>query len=170
MLRLLMALPDPQAATPRVLGDDFALRRGQVYGTVLIDCQTGMPVELLAGREAQPPAAWLRTHPGVQVICRDRTDADADGARTGAPGAVQVADRFHLWQNLSKAVERLVARHRDCLRPATLESHEQPAPPPAPVQPEQIGQFAERARRHHAMVHDLVAQGHAVRSIARQLG
>ena len=180
MLRLLLALPDPHAATPRVLGvDDFALRRGQVYGTVLIDCQTSKPVELLAGREAQPLADWLRAHPGVEVICRDRSGAYAEGARLGAPDAVQVADRFHLWQNLGKAVERLVARHRDCLRPPTPEPVApqplaQPAPPPEESaqsdQPEPVGQFAERARRHHAMVHDLVAQGHGVRAIARQLG
>jgi transposase len=172
LLRLLMGLPDPDhaAVTPRVLGvDDFALRRGQVYGTVLIDCQSGKPVELLAGREAKPLADWLGAHPGVEVICRDRSGAYADGARSGAPGAVQVADRWHLWQNLGKAVERCVARHRGCLRAAAPE----PAQPPSNPQPDEeqpVGRFAERARRHHALVHDLVAQGHALRAIARQLG
>jgi transposase len=174
LLRLLMSLPDPEhaAVTPRVLGvDDFALRRGQVYGTVLIDCHSGKPVELLAGREAKPLADWLAAHPGVEVICRDRSGAYADGARTGAPGAVQVADRFHLWQNLGKAVERCVARHRACLRRVEPEpSQPTPSPQPQPDQERPVGRFAERARRHHALVHDLVAQGHALRAIARQLG
>jgi hypothetical protein len=172
LLRLLMGLPDPEhaALTPRVLGvDDFALRRGQVYGTVLIDCQSGKPVELLAGREAQPLADWLAGHPGVEVICRDRSGAYADGARSGAPGAVQVADRFHLWQNLGKAVERVVACHRGCLRAAVPEPTQPTASPP-PDQEQPVGRFAERARRHHALVHDLLAQGHALRAIARQLG
>jgi hypothetical protein len=179
LLRLLMALPDPDhaAATPRVLGvDDFALRRGQVYGTVLIDCETRVPVELLAGRDAHTLAAWLQAHPGVEVICRDRSGAYAEGARLGAPAAVQVADRFHLWQNLGKAVERCVARHRTCLRRVEPAPHQPNQPPLEPdvgeaadeAQP--VGRFAQRARRHHALVHDLLAQGHAKRAIARQLG
>jgi transposase len=176
MLRLVMAAPDPQAASPRVLGvDDFAIRRGQHYGTLLIDCETGAPLDLLQGRDAQPLADWLAAHPGVEVICRDRSGSFADGARTGAPDAVQVADRFHLWQNLAKAVEKCVAAHRACLAG--------PAPPPAPDeqgpalpepeaagQPDPAGKYAERTRRHHALVHGLRAEGRGLREIARHLG
>lgn len=173
LLRLVMAIPDPATSTPRVLGvDDFAIKRGQNYGTVLIDCETGTPLELLEGRDATPLADWLTAHPGVEVICRDRSGAYAEGARTGAPDAIQVADRFHLWQNLAKAVERCVAAHRSCLREPdpepTIEPTIEPVPqPPAP--PEPTGRFAERARRHHAMVHELLAEGHPIRAIARNL-
>jgi transposase len=111
------------------------------------------------------------------VICRDRSGAYADGARTGAPQAIQVADRFHLWQNLAKAVERCVAAHRGCLGEPEPEpdAGPEPGPPAEPAQvprpePEPAGKFAERARRHHAMVHELLASGHTIRAIARHLG
>jgi transposase len=176
LLRLVMTIPDPAAPAPRVLGaDDFATRRGQNYGTILIDCETGAPLDLLEGREAKPLADWLAAHPGIEVICRDRSGAYADGARTGAPDAIQVAGRFHLWQNLAKAVERCVAAHRCCLAepdpaPAGGEEPVPSADPADAVRPEPAGKYADRARRHHALVHELLDQGRGLREIARHLG
>ena len=58
--------------------DDFAIRRGQHYGTLIIDIETGAPLDLIEGRDAQPPADWLAAHPGVEVICRDRSGSYAN--------------------------------------------------------------------------------------------
>lgn len=92
------------------------IRRGQTYPTVLTSVEDHGVVDVLPTREAGPLAAWLTRHPGVEIICRDRPGAYAEGARRGAPGVLQVTDRFHLWQGLGRAVETCVAAHRDCLR------------------------------------------------------
>lgn len=100
------------------------------------------------------------------MICRDRASAYAEAARTAAPEAVQIADRFHLWQNLATAVEKTVARHKSCLdEPLTT-----PGDPDEAVTTEPTGAMAERRRAHHALLHGLVAQGAGFRQIARHLG
>ncbi|MFI8308918.1 ISL3 family transposase [Streptomyces sp. NPDC085927] len=168
LLRLLMALPDPSWEVPKVFGvDDFATRRGQHYGTVLIDCETLKPLGLLPGRDAGTLAARLREHPGIEVICRDRAGSYAEGARIGAPQAVQVADRFHLWQNLGTAVEQSVRQYNGCLRSPSSGPGDLPdiEPPPA----KETSPVEARIRARHALVHTLLDQGHGIREIAREL-
>ncbi|AZP22779.1 ISL3 family transposase [Streptomyces aquilus] len=175
VLRLVDALPEPQPRTPRVVGvDEYAMRKGRVYGTVLVDVETRRPVDLLPDREAATVAAWLAERPGIEVVCRDRAPFFAEGATIGAPTAVQVADRFHLWRNLGQAAERCVSHHRSCLRATTTEAAPEKAEAQAPadgVSPWPTGhRFADRTRAKHATVHALLAAGHSRRSIQRQLG
>ena len=176
LLRLVLDLPDPDAsAAPEVLGvDDFALRRGHVYATVLVDAATGRAIDVLPGREAGPLAGWLKAHPGVRVICRDRAGAYAEGARDGAPDAVQVADRWHLWHNLAEHTAKAVARHRACLKQLAAAA-EQAEPPPEPVAtaaavPVPESRLAARMRDQHAAVQALAVRGLGLRTIARELG
>lgn len=179
LIRILRRLPDePVRAAPRVLGvDDFAFKKGHVYGTILLDMETGERVDVLPDRTAETLTAWLRDHPGVEIVCRDRASAYAEAVRTAAPGAVQVADRFHLWKNLCEATEKCVAAHRSCLTEPTGE-----APPddpaadvdnggllePPPVEAE--GARAARRRERHTAVHELFDKGVGVYAIARALG
>jgi len=95
------------AATLRVAGiDDWAWKKGTSYGTMIVDLERRQVVDVLADRSAQSTAEWLRRHPEVEVVSRDRAGLYADGARQGAPQARQIADRFHLLQNFREAVER----------------------------------------------------------------
>jgi transposase len=179
LLRLVRALPDPPASAPRVLGvDDFALRRGHVYGTVLVDIESGRPIDVLADRAAETLTAWLQAHPGVEIVCRDRAGAYAEGARLGAPEALQVADRWHVWNNLATAVERTVARHRACLQPVeamasevgTLTDAAPPAPPAPVIADGRTDRIAVRTQERYAAVHQLRSEGLSLRAIVAELG
>jgi len=190
VLRLVAALPEPRlTAAPEVLGvDDFALRKGQVYGTVLVDIATGDTVDLLPDREAATLEAWLKAHPGATVICRDRAGAYAEGARNGAPQAAQVADRWHLWHNLAGHAEKTVARHRGCLTeppaadaaspPGTTEQQaaeqeQEEAGPAIPDGPADgagtEGRLEARTRERYAAIHELLQAGESLHAIGRAL-
>ncbi|MEU5348115.1 ISL3 family transposase [Streptomyces sp. NPDC020766] len=178
LLRLIRALPEPAPHTPRVLGvDEFALRKGHVYATVLVDIETRRPVDLLPDRSVSTVAKWLTDHPGAEVICRDRSLAFAEAGRLGAPNAIHVADRWHIRKNLAEAVEKAVIRHRALLREPQEDGSQAVAvpdtaepPADAPAEPRRSGRLSDRVRDQHASVHGLFGQGIGLRVIARQLG
>jgi transposase len=128
LLRLARRTPASAPSTPKVVGiDDWAWRKGQSYGTVVVDLEAHAVIDLLPDRTATTVEAWLKEHPEITIISRDRAGADADGASKGAPQAVQVADRFHLLQNLRETLQRLLDRHHAALRaihlpPSNLQS------------------------------------------------
>jgi transposase len=179
LLRLLHATATPCPPTPRVLGvDDFAFRRGHRYGTLLVDLETHRPIDLLADRTAESLATWLRQRPGVAIIVRDRAEAYAVGARQGAPAAQQVADRFHIVQNASAALEEVLRGRRRRLDylAAAVE-----AVPPAdataateavPLSATKRQQAARRARRlaRWEEIRQRRAAGQSISQIARDLG
>lgn len=192
-MRLVRGLPDPPVGAVTVLGvDDFAIKRGQNYATVVLDMATHQPIDVLADREADTLADWLASHPELTVITRDRAGSYTDGATRGAPQATQCADRWHLWKNLGEAVEKTVIAHRSCLaehatantetpEPARLTepavtdmaaANQKPTSVPSPIEPEPDDQHAllrTRTQQRYEAVQQLRTQGKGLRTIADEL-
>lgn len=198
LLRRVKQLEDKPTGPPRVVGiDDWAWRKGQCYGTIVVDLERGDVVDLLPDREADTVAAWLKARPGIEVVSRDRSATYAQAATEGASQAVQVADRWHLLKNLREAVEGVLERHSAAIS-ATLKALEaspgpdrdrtapqadaaipaaEPPPPGPPVEPvpESPRLQAKRARRRELVerfgrVHELHKKGYSAARIARELG
>jgi transposase len=173
LLRAITTAPLPAAATPRILGvDDWAVRRGRTYGTLLVDLERRRPVDVLPDRTAATFAAWLTTHPGVEVVSRDRGGAYAEGARQGAPTATQVADRFHLAKNVGDALERVLQRHRAAFRAAAAQPAAETPPPadPPPADHATATTYQRERQPLYAEMARLAAAGWSKAAIARHLG
>ncbi|MFD7479945.1 ISL3 family transposase [Streptomyces sp. NPDC059837] len=175
VIKLIRQQPAPKVPAVTVLGvDDFAIRRRHTYNTILIDMETHRPIDVLPDREAQTLADWLTRHPGVKIVCRDRGGAYAEGVRAGAPDALQVADRFHLWKNLCEAAQKTVVAHHGCLRQAVRsEAEVQPeehAPSPETTgPPSRDYPLAARTRQRYADVQECLARGLSRAAVGREL-
>ncbi len=187
LLNILRRAPLPERPTPSALGvDDWSYKRGVRFGTILVDLEHHLPVELLPDRSSDSFAHWLVKHPGVGVIARDRSEIYAEGARQGAPEAVQVADRWHLLKNLSEAVERFLHRKHKQLEAATQGLRAQAV---SAIQPEQVKteppqmptkrltkeeqrklEIWMRRKARYDRVVELRQLGHSYEAIAREVG
>jgi transposase len=175
-------------SAPRVVGiDDWAWKKGTRYGTIVVDLERHRVLELLPDREPDTVAAWLAAHPTIEFISRDRAGAYAEAALRGAPNAIQVADRFHLFRNLTEAAQRAVERHHGRIHDLTLEpraTHDEPMaegaskrggsvarPPGTPrLVDQRILVRRDRRRARYAEIVALRARSLSITEIHRRVG
>jgi transposase len=193
LLRRVKGAPEEPSGPVRFVGlDDWAWRKGHYYGTIVVDLERGRVIDLLPDRDQATAERWLREHPEVEVVSRDRWSAYAQAAANAAPGATQVADRWHLLKNLREAVERLIERHARAIEAALPAMPPPPTgdpgaapqspaaaapvgPKPSPSSEAPPARAARRGgRRQRAEQFDraraLHRQGHSSRRIAKELG
>jgi transposase len=181
LLRYIRGAVTATHPAPEVVGvDDFALLRGRRYGTIIVDQQRHCPIELLPDRSAQTLAAWLKEHPSLRVISRDRSTEYERGIEEGAPDAVEVLDRWHLLKNLREAAERVLERNHDSLSAVSLPSlskngdcpgTSEHTPVPRPAKDRDASQAYRRRRlANYNKVKKLHSQGMSMMGICRALG
>jgi transposase len=180
VLRRIMALPREPVEQVRELGiDDFAWKRGRKWGTILVDMQSHQVIDILPDRSAETAAAWIATHPEIELVSRDRGGDYASAVKTSAPQAVQCADRFHVLKNLGEALEGLLARHLAARRRGQAEKSF--APPLSEVQAKQpprrhrkAAELSQAKREERLAKYEQVValrkQGFSQTAIASQVG
>jgi transposase len=194
LLRRIMQASCSPGSVPRVIGvDDWALRKGQCYGTIVADLEQGHVLDLLPGRDGSALLDWLKERPTIEVISRDRWAPFAQAAAKALPKAIQVADRWHLLKNLREVIERFFQRRygniKETLQPSipaellptqSGQGQEEepavialstPAAPPVTLSPRQQAKQARRQQRldRHQRVRERHSQGQSIRAIAKEM-
>ena len=173
LIRLVKTSVEENRPAPTVLGiDDWAWRKRHRYGTILVDLERKQVVDVLPDRKPETVAQWLKNHPGIEIISRDRGQEFIEGIAQGLPNVIQVADRFHLLRNLLETLQRMLERNPGELKaaskqlsiatvdnsPALAETH-----PPIENSKSPRQEIFEKVKIFQA-------QGVACREIARRVG
>jgi hypothetical protein len=175
IIRRVLQLPLPSEGSVHKVGiDEWAWKKGHRYGTILVDLEKRRVVQLLADREAETSKAWLRKHPEIDLVSRDRGKIFREAATDGAPQAKQVVDRFHLQKNFAQALEKFFRRHTRVLKMAAGQGARKAHPATKTIMPPKI--TPERRARHrqqvsrHKRIWKLYRQGASLDYIAEIVG
>ncbi len=186
LLRRVKAVSAEPSPPPRYVGiDDWACRKGQTYGTILVDLERRTVIDLLPGRDGEALRKWLVVHPQVEVVTRDRWPAYIEAISAAVPQAKQVADRFHLIRKVREAAEKMLARSSAAIRDASAAADaestanalaESTPSQPAPAEKKRSNTQRRREEKHRLReerfqrVKELTARGFSCHIIARRLG
>jgi transposase len=169
-LRKLHILDLPELKRASIIGvDDFAFTRSQSYGTLVVDLETNHPIDLLPDRTAPTLATWLKAHPEVTIIARDRSTEYANGISQGAATATQVLDRWHLLKNLTEALERVVQQEQKAIKTLAKSWGIQPR---QRTKNEELAREQSRQQRQqrYQAIRSLHEKGRNLSEIQRELG
>ncbi len=185
LLRRLANMPSPTASAPRVIGvDDWAIRRGQTYGTLICDLERKCPIAMLPNRSAETLTEWLKAHPEIEIISRDRAGEYAKAASDGAPQAIQVADRWHLLRNSTEALQKVIETRQKEINVAIANAatpmqatvpHQREESPAATesiqiIESMNLGRVSADKKAKYEAVIELSKGGHGQREISRRTG
>lgn len=177
LLRIIRHTSQDNNLTPRYLGvDDWAMKKGRKYGTILVDLERHAVVDLLPDRTSAVLETWLKAHPGVELITRDRSGSYSEGATRGAPNAIQVADRFHLLANLTDTLKHIIERNPGILKmsqPSTASSALENAEKESISEPavaQTISANLAHRQQLYRQTQELHQQGMSYRDMAKSLG
>jgi transposase len=177
-LRIIYSLPMKCPGEIKTLGvDDWAYRKGVSYGTILVNMDTGKAIDILSGRDGKELKVWLKSHPGIQHVCRDRSSAYSAAVSETRPTALQVADRFHLVKNLSDSVYEIIrSEYSDIIN--SLNTNEQVHPESntpkesikeKPIQERINGECSNYRKELFFSVKEFIEKGNSHRAIANKL-
>ncbi len=175
IIRRVLQLPLPGESLISKVGiDEWAWKKGHTYGTILVDLEKRRIVQLLADRSVETSKTWLRQHPEIDLVSRDRGKIFRQAATEGAPQAKQVVDRFHLQKNFAEALEKFFRKQEHVLKKATGGSTGKVRPTARRAVPEKVAQ--ERRARHrqqvsiHKRIWKLYREGCSKEHIAQLVG
>ena len=175
IIRRVLQLPLPAEGEVAKVGiDEWAWKKGQRYGTILVDLEKRRVAQLLADRSVETSKAWLHQHPEIDLVSRDRGKIFREAATEGAPQANQVVDRFHLQKNFAEALEKFFRKQERALKKAIPRSTGKRPSAERTAVPEKVAQ--ERRARHrqrvsiHKRIWKLYRQGYHKEQIAQLVG